>query len=815
MILSNRARVRARGWTAKRASARKGLALLTATTLGLAGCQQDDTSDAGQVCAFQCDYTDANAVLTVADVVQILANAITEARANGITDVTISVNDHLNNVLAVYDTDASTIDFSLITSKEDPGSEDATLFEAFGPTLSTNFGRPGPTPALADALNTALDGIYIPSGYAAISKAGTANYFSTQGNAFTTRTANTLIQQNFVPGETDRPGGPLFGVQIAQLVCSDINTRQSVNQLTDTSFAPDPNDLIGPRRLPVGFAADPGGVPLYKDGIPELEAGLPTGRTGKVVVGAVGVEFNHIYALDKNATNADRNLEERIAVGATRGFEADRERQATRITVAGRALRFTDDGQLRSRPTDVPTPTAGDLASTANIQAFLDGISGRTGDFVNDEFFFPFDAPRQGVRLLDPASGVVAATLLAPLTTAGQGLANAQGEILVDRNGNPRFPAIDSLDPTVGAGGLTDDDVQELLVNSLLLAERTRAQTRTPLGGQARIDVAVVDLDGNVLGFARSQDALLDGIDVTIAKTRQAAFFSKNDARTQLENARDPLGNSTDPATREGTVINVRPFEAYVDTAADFLGFPAPVLAADPPFNGDFAWSSIALGAISNPDFPPGVLDAGEGPLSRREGEWSIFSTGLQTEVVLPGIALGLCDTVPDLTVALRRAVSGVDLVAEAVLYQFDAAGIAARNAACDAFRTTFLGSADPGRQLDCMQGVQDFGVGAITGLQNGFHIFQGAVPIYRGNTLVGAIGVSGDGAEQDDFVPFVALDEVGKDQQRRGVPAPIGNAPGAIRANRISVQNVNLRYVVCPTAPFLTSNEQNGCEGR
>ncbi|MBY0401245.1 heme-binding protein [Myxococcota bacterium] len=113
------------------------------------------------------------------------------------------------------------------------------------------------------------------------------------------------------------------------------------------------------------------------------------------------------------------------------------------------------------------------------------------------------------------------------------------------------------------------------------------------------------------------------------------------------------------------------------------------------------------------------------------------------------------------------------------------------------------------------MQGVQDGNAGLITGLQNGFHIFQGAVPIYRGNTLVGAIGVSGDGAEQDDFVPFVALDEVGKNQRRRNVVAAIGNAPGSIRANNISVQNVNLRYVVCPTAPFLTSNEQNGCEGR
>ena len=119
------------------------------------------------------------------------------------------------------------------------------------------------------------------------------------------------------------------------------------------------------------------------------------------------------------------------------------------------------------------------------------------------------------------------------------------------------------------------------------------------------------------------------------------------------------------------------------------------------------------------------------------------------------------------------------------------------------------------------MQGVQDVPATTITGLQNGFHIFQGAVPIYRRNndgssTLIGGYGVSGDGAEQDDFVPFVSLDEVFLDQRdTRGIMNPIGNAPFAIRADNISVENVNLRYVVCPPAPFLSSNEQNGCEGR
>ena len=136
--------------------------------------------------------------------------------------------------------------------------------------------------------------------------------------------------------------------------------------------------------------------------------------------------------------------------------------------------------------------------------------------------------------------------------------------------------------------------------------------------------------------------------------------------------------------------------------------------------------------------------------------------------------------------------------------------------------RTFLIGSADAGAQLDCLQGTQDFpaGSGNITGLQNGFHIFQGAVPIYRtdaaGNAvLVGAYGVSGDGAEQDDFVPFVALDEVGKAQRARGITNAIGNAPPAIRADNIEVEDVNLRYVVCPVAPYLNGNEQNGCGGR
>ena len=96
--------------------------------------------------------------------------------------------------------------------------------------------------------------------------------------------------------------------------------------------------------------------------------------------------------------------------------------------------------------------------------------------------------------------------------------------------------------------------------------------------------------------------------------------------------------------------------------------------------------------------------------------------------------------------------------------------------------------------------------------IANGIQIFPGSVPIYRGNTLVGGIGVSGDGIDQDDMISFLGLHNAG--QRVSG----IGNAPKDIRADRIAVvvgnRQVRLRYVNCPFAPFLDTDENNVCEG-
>jgi hypothetical protein len=99
------------------------------------------------------------------------------------------------------------------------------------------------------------------------------------------------------------------------------------------------------------------------------------------------------------------------------------------------------------------------------------------------------------------------------------------------------------------------------------------------------------------------------------------------------------------------------------------------------------------------------------------------------------------------------------------------------------------------------------------TRLDNGIQIFPGSVPVYRGNVLVGGIGVSGDGIDQDDMISFLGLNN---GALRAG--GGLSNAPNAIRADRIVVavgsRQVRLRYVNCPFAPFLYTAAQNVCEG-
>lgn len=82
-----------------------------------------------------------------------------------------------------------------------------------------------------------------------------------------------------------------------------------------------------------------------------------------------------------------------------------------------------------------------------------------------------------------------------------------------------------------------------------------------------------------------------------------------------------------------------------------------------------------------------------------------------------------------------------------------------------------------------CTQGFQPSGPN-----QSGVVFFPGSVPLYRNGVLVGGLGVSGDGVDQDDFV--AAGGSAGFE------------APTAIRADQVVLQGVRLPYLKFPSNP-------------
>jgi uncharacterized protein GlcG (DUF336 family) len=82
-----------------------------------------------------------------------------------------------------------------------------------------------------------------------------------------------------------------------------------------------------------------------------------------------------------------------------------------------------------------------------------------------------------------------------------------------------------------------------------------------------------------------------------------------------------------------------------------------------------------------------------------------------------------------------------------------------------------------------CTQGFQVAGPN-----QSGVVFFPGSVPLYRNGVLVGGLGVSGDGVDQDDFV--AAGGSAGFE------------APAAIRADQIVLRGVRLPYLKFPSNP-------------
>ena len=144
--------------------------------------------------------------------------------------------------------------------------------------------------------------------------------------------------------------------------------------------------------------------------------------------------------------------------------------------------------------------------------------------------------------------------------------------------------------------------------------------------------------------------------------------------------------------------------------------------------DGSIAFTDRAGGFLHRPFFPDGINNTAPGPFSTAINQWSVFNVGLQLDLIKTN---------------LQAALSG---------------GLA-----------------------PCT---------SIPNLPNGIQIFPGSMPLYKNGVLVGAIGISGDGVDQDDLI------------------AAGGGAgfspPAAIRSDQIFVRGVRLPFLKFPRSPNL-----------
>jgi hypothetical protein len=161
---------------------------------------------------------------------------------------------------------------------------------------------------------------------------------------------------------------------------------------------------------------------------------------------------------------------------------------------------------------------------------------------------------------------------------------------------------------------------------------------------------------------------------------------------------------------------------------AGFSNYADRALADGLSLDGSVAFSDRAVGFLHRPLFPDGINNSAAGPFSTPLSSWSPFNVGLQLDLIKAN---------------LLAAIGGA--------------------------------------AVPCS---------TIPNLPNGLQIFPGSVPIYKNGVLVGAIGISGDGVDQDDLI---------------GAAGGNGFSPApGIRSDQIFVRGVRLPFLKFPRSPNL-----------
>jgi len=373
----------------------------------------------------------AQAQLTLTDVQTVVAQAVTRARAlTGsplMTNAVIAVTDREGWVLGVWSVSAN---------------------------LSTN------DTLIADA----------------IAKAGAAAFLSSDNNAFSSRTAGDIVQQNFPPGIANTPPGPLVGVNFSQLAFSDINKFKAPGSVISYGSSPGLTLVSPPLPITGGLAGTPGGVPLYKNGH---------------LVGGIGVSGDGLQPTDITpAVTANADANEDVALAGQIGFQPPAAIYGSLVFVNGIRLEYIESST--SLGAVIPF---GSLPGT-NIPPFA---------LMASPMYLPANYPY-------------------PVATFGGDTGELRQPIIAD-------PSIVPLPG--GTARLTAAEVTSIITAAANRARTTRAGIRLPRGQAAQVFITVVNnpnangVSPVVLGtFCTSSNATRFSWDVAVQKARTAVFFS-------------------------------------------------------------------------------------------------------------------------------------------------------------------------------------------------------------------------------------------------------------------------------------------------
>ncbi len=444
----------------------------------------------------------------------------------------------------------------------------------------------------------------------AVSLARTTAYFSNDQAPLSSRTVRFISGIHFPPGIADQPNAALYGVE-------NINRGCDLDDVGDAIFN-------SPIERPRSLAGTILGLPCRASDTRGCAVGGPIRGLDDEPIYSLGITTGKEDLFD-TVKDPGEGYEETVNPGGVPLFRNSKLIGGVGVAGVGR-----DRAEFAAL-----------VAATANGRGITTAIN------------FPQPLPEPGAIFIDGLRLPFVKTRGERPAGSSAGSFSEADLLFAPRDGRqaPEGYTIGPRGSTV-PGGLTSDEVQRIVNQSVAQANRTRAQVRLPYGQSASFIIAVTDQLGEILAEFRMRDALFDAVDVVPSKARNAYYFS----------------------TREGYEV----LRAFVEAAPydDYSWEPAP------PAGQGWALTSRTLSFGGQPLFPPGI----DSFRKATPGPW---------------FDLFVYDTLNPCTEGPGPSRGG---------------------------NRSFIN-------------------------QNGITWFPGSAPLFKNNQLVGGLGVSGDGVEQNDLV--------------------------------------------------------------